>query len=77
MGMRHTVHLKMPKLFGKKKTEEDTNTVVTEIDLKDKENDITAALLVVTPLVVGVGIGYLVGFKAGVNKGGNVIVIKD
>lgn len=76
--VKHTVHLKLPKLWGKKKTEGDGTEVVTEVDLEKKESDISAAVLVVAPLVIGVSIGYLVGFRAGVNKGGtNVIVMKD
>ncbi len=75
--MKHTVHLKMPKLFGRKK-EDDTHEVVTEVDLEKKEQEISAAILVAVPLVVGVSIGYLVGFRAGVHKSGtNVIVMKD
>lgn len=75
--MRHTIHLRIPKLFGKKKSDGDGPEMVTEIDLKSKEKEISTAILVVTPLVVGVGIGYLVGHKAGVNKGGtNIIVMK-
>jgi hypothetical protein len=74
--MKHTVQLKLPKLWGKKK-DSDGADVVTEIDLEKKENDISTALLVATPLVIGCTIGYLVGFKAGVQKGGtNIIVMK-
>ena len=76
--VKHTIHLKMPKLFGKKKTSENGPEVVTEVDLEKKEQEISAALLVAVPLVVGVSIGYLVGFKSGVHKGGtNVIVMKN
>lgn len=76
--MKHTIQLKLPRLFGKKKTEDDGPEVVTEVDLEKKESEISAALLVAVPLVVGVSIGYLVGFRAGVHKGGtNVIVMKD
>ena len=76
--VKHTVHLKLPKLFGrKKKTNEEGPEVVTEVDLEKREQDISTALLVVAPLVVGVSIGYLVGFKAGVHKGGTVVIMKD
>ncbi len=76
--MKHTIQLKMPRLFRRKRTEEEGPEVVTEVDLENKENEISAALLVAVPLVVGVSIGYLVGFRAGVHKGGtNVIVMKD
>jgi hypothetical protein len=75
--MKHTIQLKLPRLWGKKKNE-DGPEVVTEVNLEKRENEISAALLVLTPLVVGVSIGYLVGFRAGVQKGGtNVIVMKD
>lgn len=75
--MRHTIQLKMPKLFGRKKANDGAD-VVTEIDLEDKESDISTALLVGVPLAVGLTVGYLVGFKAGVHKGGtNLIVMKD
>lgn len=74
--VKHTVHLKLPKLFGKKKND-DGPEVVTEVDLEKKEQEISAAILVAVPLIVGVSIGYLVGFKAGVHKAGtNVIVMK-
>jgi hypothetical protein len=73
--MKHTVQLKLPRLWGKKKNDAD---VVTEIDLEGKEQDISTALLIAAPLVIGCTIGYLVGFKAGVQKGGtNIIVMKD
>ena len=72
--MKHTLHLKLPKIFGKKK-EDKGPEVVTELDLEKKEDEIRAVLLVATPLVVGVSIGYLVGFKAGVNKGGTQVVV--
>lgn len=77
--VKHTVHLKMPKLFGKKKKNEDEGPeVVTELDLEKREQEISVAILVAVPLVVGVSVGYLVGFKAGVHKGGtNVIVMKS
>lgn len=76
--VKHTIHFKMPKIFGKKKAERDGTEVVTEVDLENKEQDISAVILVAAPLVVGVSIGYLVGFRAGVHKGGtNVIVMKD
>jgi hypothetical protein len=75
--MKHTVHLKFPRLWGKKKGSDGTE-VITEVDLKDKESDISAAVLVAAPLIIGVSIGYLVGFRAGVHKGGtNVIMMKD
>lgn len=75
--VKHTIHFKLPKLFGKKKVNDSTE-VVTEVDLEDKEQDISTAILVAAPLIIGVSIGYLVGFRAGVHKGGtNVIVMKD
>jgi hypothetical protein len=79
MAVKHTIHLKLPKeLFGKKKTNVDGTEVVTEVDLEEKEKDISTALLVGVPLVIGVSVGYLVGFKAGVNKGGtNIMIMKD
>jgi hypothetical protein len=74
--VKHTVQLKLPKLWGKKK-DTDGSDVVTEIDL-EKEKDITQMLSIAVPVVIGISIGYLVGFKAGVQKGGtNVIVMKD
>lgn len=76
--VKHTVHLKLPRLFGRKKNDNSDKTeVVTEVDLEAKEKDISAAIMVVAPLVVGTSIGYLVGFKAGVHKGGtNIIMTK-
>jgi hypothetical protein len=74
--MKHTIQLKMPKLFGRKKNE-DGPDVVTEVDLTKKEQEISVAILVAVPLIVGVSVGYLVGFRAGVHKGGtNVIVMR-
>lgn len=74
--MRHVVELKMPKLFGRKKAIDETE-VRTEIDLEDGDKAVPAVLVIAVPLVVGLGIGYLVGYKAGTNKGGtNVIVVK-
>jgi hypothetical protein len=80
MAVKHTIHLRLPRLniFGKKKTNVDGTEVVTEVDLEEKEKDISTALLVGVPLVIGVSVGYLVGFKAGVNKGGtNIMIMKD
>jgi hypothetical protein len=76
--VKHTVQLKMPKLFGKKKGNEDGPEVVTEFDLEKREQEISVAIMIAVPLVVGVSVGYLVGFKAGVHKGGtNVVVMKS
>lgn len=75
--VKHTIHLRLPRLFGKKKTN-DGPEVITEVDLEKKEQEISVAILVAVPLVVGVTVGYFVGFRAGVNKAGtNVIVMKD
>lgn len=75
--VKHTVQLKLPKLWGKKRTDGEDSDVVTEVDL-DKEKYVQDAIKIGVPLVIGLSIGYLVGFKAGVHKGGtNVIMMKD
>lgn len=74
--VKHTIHLKLPKLFGKKAKNDNGPEVVTEVDLEKREQEISVAILVAVPLVAGLTLGYLVGFKAGVHKGGtNVIVM--
>jgi len=76
--MKHTVEVKLPKLFGGKKKIDNEPEVVTEIDLNDKNKSVPLAVVVAAPLLIGISIGYLVGFKAGVGRGGtNVVVVKD
>lgn len=71
--MKHTVELKLPKIWGRKKKTEDTE-ITTEIDL-DNTTSVPAVLIIGAPLVIGVTVGYLVGFKHGVGKGGTSIVV--
>lgn len=74
--MKHTIELRFPRLFGRKK-EGDGTDVRTEIDLYGKDKSVPTALLIAAPLVLGITVGYFVGFKSGVNKGGTkVIVVK-
>lgn len=75
--MKHTIEVKMPRLFGKKK-EDDGTEVITEVDLEKKEDDISRALVIAGTLTAGLTIGYLVGYNRGVvrNKTHNVFVIK-
>lgn len=77
--MKHTVEVKLPKLFGRKdKDISNEAEVVTEIDLNDKNKSVPLAVVIAAPLVIGLSIGYLVGFKAGVGRGGtSVVVVKD
>lgn len=73
MGMKHTIELKMPKLFKRKKNEngeEETEVTVTDSELKK-------AMSIAVPLVLGIGIGYAIGYKKGVLKdGSNVFIVK-
>lgn len=77
--MKHVVQLKMPKLFGKKKDIDNSPEVTTEVDLDEviKQHRETPTIVKMGGvLVVGLTVGYLVGFKEGVSKVGNVIVVK-
>lgn len=79
--MKHTIELKMPKLFNKKKVDNEPE-VVTEVDLNEmKENeDLKNVGKIAVAVVAGLTVGYLVGFNKGIavaNKIGNVIVFKD
>lgn len=60
--MEHTIKVKWPKLFGKKKVDE--TEVVTEVDLENKDKYI----LIGGALIVGIAIGYMVGHNRGSSK---------
>lgn len=78
--MKHTIQLKMPKLFGKKKEEvEKAPDVTTEVHIEEVINvpkDMTKVVKYGGILAVGLTVGYLAGFKEGVNKGGNIVIMK-
>lgn len=69
--MKHTIELKMPRLFGKKSNKPE---VTTEIDLENNTN-ISTGLLIGGVLTIGITAGYFVGFRAGVGKGGTHVTI--
>lgn len=78
--MKHTIELKFPKVFKrKKKSDPDSESpdIKTEIDLKEVTAEIDLdklkdnAIKIGIPVAIGVaGItyGYMMGYKAGVNK---------
>ena len=71
--MKHTIELKFPKLFGKKKSEK-VESVHTEIDVAEEVKEIPVPVLVAGVAVVSMTAGYLVGFKRGVEKSGVTII---
>ena len=76
--MRHTVKLQFPKFWAKDKNEPE---VITEVDVKEVIEDVTSKpipkpVLVGGALLAGLTIGYLIGHRAGVLKGGNTIIIR-
>lgn len=74
--MKHTIEVKFPKIFGKKKKVDEPD-VKTEVDLEEEFSNLPLPWIVGGTLVVGLTIGYLVGHRNGVMKGGNVFVFKD
>lgn len=70
--MRMNVEFKPPRLFGKKDKDEKGQM---EISVNDKKVSDTT-VLVGGALVVGLTLGYLVGFNRGVNKNSTMYVIK-
>lgn len=77
--MRHTIEVKLPKLFGKKKTNNETE-VKTEVDMEDHTVKVSLGLAFAAPLVVGVTAAYLVGYNKGlvrgIDKGTGIVVVK-
>lgn len=76
--MKHTIELKMPKLFNRKKVDNEPE-VVTEVDLNENE-DLKNVGKIAVAVVAGLTVGYLVGFNKGLmiaNKLGNTIIFKD
>lgn len=71
--MHMNVEFKPPKLFGRKNKEEDKGQM--EISVNDKKISETT-LLVGGTLVVGLTLGYLIGFNRGVNKNTSMYIIK-
>lgn len=76
--MRHIVEFKMPKMFGNKKKVEDEPEVRTKVDLDEavKTVDIPQPLFIGGLVVAGLTVGYLVGYKQGVEKGSKIVVVK-
>lgn len=73
--IKHTIELKLPKIFGKKKVDETgaKTEVKTEINLENKEQYI----IIGTSLALGLTVGYLIGHHRGINKMLNrVFVVK-
>lgn len=72
--MKHTIELKLPKLFGKKKKDDETE-VTTAVEVDDKT--ISTIVSVGVPLAIGLSVGYLVGHHKGVSKQlTSVVVVK-
>lgn len=78
--MKHTIQLKMPKLFGKKKEEcSKEPDVTTEVHIEEVikiPKEVPQVVKMGGVLAIGLTVGYLAGFKDGVGKGGNVVVMK-
>lgn len=75
--MKHSVEIRLPKLFGKKKASEEKPEVTTKVYLEDEVREVPLPVIIGVTLAVGVTAGYLVGFKGGVEKGGNTYIFKD
>ena len=75
--MRHIVEVKMPKIFGKKKVKDETE-VRTHVDLDEVSTtiDIPKPLFVGSLVLAGITVGYLAGYRQGVEKGGKFIVVR-
>lgn len=73
--MKHTVELKVPKLWNRKKKEEvEPEVKALEFDIKDINKHVITAGVAVSCLTIG----YLVGHKNGASIGGtNITIIKD
>jgi len=71
--MKHIIGLKLPKLFGKRKIEEDESRVTTEIEVEDEK--ISKAVLIGVPLAA-LAVGYMVGYNKGISKVATIIVVK-
>lgn len=81
MPVKHTVQLKMPKIFNrKKKTEvEEKPDVTTEVHIEEVikiPKEVPQIVKMGGVLAVGLTVGYLAGFKDGVSKGGNIVIMK-
>ena len=81
MPVKHTVQLKMPKLFNRKKKEkvEDKPDVTTEVHIEEVikiPKEVPQIVKMGGVLAVGLTVGYLAGFKDGVSKGGNIVIMK-
>ena len=74
--VRHQVELRFPKLFGKKKDEKPE--VTTKVFVEEEIQEVPLPILLGTTAVFCLSLGYLVGFRHGVTKGGNTYnVFKD
>ena len=75
--VKHQVELRLPRLFGKKKDGEEKPEVTTKVYIDDEVKEIPLPVLLGATLVVGVTAGYFIGFKRGVEKGGNTYIFND
>lgn len=64
--LKHTVQIKLPKIFGRKK--EEGPEVTTEIHLEDSIIDLQKALKVAAPFAATLAVGYLIGNNRGLKK---------
>ena len=78
--MKHTIELKLPKLFGKKAKQEEKVNKEEEVTLETDNEKVTKALKIAAPMVAGIAVSYLVGYNKGmtnaIKTGSNVIVVK-
>lgn len=76
--MKHTVELRLPKLFGRKKKEQEQKPeVTTKVFLEEETKEISVQVIAGVTLAVGLTAGYLVGHMKGVSKGGVTYIFKD
>lgn len=64
--MKHTVQIKLPKIFGKKK--EEGPDITTEIHLEDSIVELVELGKKATPYVVVLSFGYLIGSNRTMKK---------
>lgn len=71
--MKHVVEFKIPKFFGKKKIEE--VEIEPELVTEENMNKLSTVMTIAAPLVIGLALGYTVGFNRGAVKVLNGIII--
>lgn len=74
--MRHTVELRLPRFFGKKK-EVEKPEVTTKVFVDEEVKEIPLQVVVGVTLVTGLGLGYLIGHRAGAKTGGSTYIFRN